>query len=295
MSTIVTIGICTFRRPQIANTLASLAKLILPLDTTLHIVVADNDDTPSAQVTVATAAEQVGLPVTYIHAPAHNIATARNACLAAAKGEYFAFIDDDEFAEPLWLSELLDTRRNSGAEIVLGPVIALYPPQAPRWALAADFHSTIPAEPHSAITAGYAGNVLLHLSSPTLTSLRFSERFGAEGGEDTDFFHRAHKAGARIAYAEKAVVYEPVPVSRANLSWLLKRRYRYGQTYALRLLDEKKPRLPHLLLATSKMLFCYAMVILTGLMPVHRRRWLLRGTLHLAVARTLWHNNPTSS
>lgn len=295
MSTIVTIGICTFRRPQIANTLASLSKVILPLDTTLHIVVADNDDTPSAQVTVATAAAQVGLTVTYIHAPAHNIAIARNSCLAAATGDYLAFLDDDEFAEPLWLSELLNTQRSTGADVVLGPIIALYPPQTPRWALAADFHSTAPAEPESTLTTGYAGNVLMNLTSPALTNVRFDERFGTAGGEDTNFFRRAHKAGARIAYNAKAIVYEPVPVSRANLKWLLRRHYRYGQTHAFMLLDEKKPRLPHLLHAATKMLFGYAMVILTCLMPVDRRRWLLRGTRHLAVLRTLWHNNPIST
>ncbi len=287
MSTIITIGICTFRRAHIVNTLASLAEQILPLNTTLHIVVADNDDTPSAQITVTDAAARFGLTVQYLHAPARNISIARNACLDAATGEYFVFLDDDELAENLWLSELLEKHRSSNAEIVLGPVFSLYPQGAPRWAVFGDFHSTKPDEPQSTITTGYAGNVLMKRDALALANLRFDERFGLRGGEDTDFFSRAHKAGARIAYAEKAVVHEPVPFNRISLAWLLKRRARYGETHAQALLDAKKPRIPNMIIAAAKMLTCYAMVPLTALSPVGRRRWLLRGTLHLGVVRAL--------
>ena len=45
--------------------------------------------------------------------------------------------------------------------------------------------------------------------------------------------------------------------------------------------------IPNMLLAAAKMAVCYAMVIVTALSPVGRRRWLLRGTLHLGVVRAL--------
>ena len=288
LTTRITIGICTYRRAQLAYTLASIAQVNLPLDTTLCIVVADNDDEPSAQVTVATAASEHGLDITYLHVPARNISLARNACLDAASGEYFAFIDDDELADPAWLTELLTTQRATSAEIVLGPVQALYLPTAPRWLRAGNFHSTYPvATKGGAISTGYCGNVLMKLGTPALKELHFRLDCGVTGGEDTDFFHRAHAAGAAIAYAKKAFVYEPVAPWRATLHWLLQRHYRYGQTHAALIIEANKPHAWNILLASTKMIFCYAMVILCCLMPLVRRRWLLRGTLHLAVMRTL--------
>jgi succinoglycan biosynthesis protein ExoM len=66
----IDICICTFQRPYVVNTLASVAAL-LPVDGfSIHVIVADNDESPSAQVLVREAAEQFGLTLTYVHAPA---------------------------------------------------------------------------------------------------------------------------------------------------------------------------------------------------------------------------------
>ena len=48
----VDIGICTFRRPQLRQTLRSLAGLRMPSGTTMRIMVADNDSAPSARAMV---------------------------------------------------------------------------------------------------------------------------------------------------------------------------------------------------------------------------------------------------
>jgi GT2 family glycosyltransferase len=48
-----------------------------------------------------------GLPVKLVHCPARNLSMARNTGIAAAAGEFVAFIDDDAVAEPNWLEELL--------------------------------------------------------------------------------------------------------------------------------------------------------------------------------------------
>src|SRR3954471_20358160 len=107
MSTVVDVGVCTFRRAAVADTLASLAGQMLPRDYALRVIVADNDETPSAEPVVRGAADAQGLDLTYVHAPARNISRARNACLEAATADWFAFIDDDETASPGWLSALL--------------------------------------------------------------------------------------------------------------------------------------------------------------------------------------------
>lgn len=44
----IDIGICTFRRPELETALLSLAMIDVPTGVSLRIIVADNDQTPSA-------------------------------------------------------------------------------------------------------------------------------------------------------------------------------------------------------------------------------------------------------
>ena len=95
-----------------------------------------------------------------------------------------------------------------------------------------DFHSTLPVWVGDEIRTGYTCNVLLRLASPHVAGRRFNLALGRTGGEDTEFFSHMHADGGKIAFAERAYVYEPVTESRADLGWLAKRRFRFGQTHA---------------------------------------------------------------
>ncbi|TKB57053.1 MAG: glycosyltransferase, partial [Mesorhizobium sp.] len=80
----IDICVCTFRRLELADTLRSIAAMDMPAGYNVGIVIADNDDTPTAEPLVAKLAGELKLPVTYRHAPARNISIARNACLDAS-------------------------------------------------------------------------------------------------------------------------------------------------------------------------------------------------------------------
>jgi succinoglycan biosynthesis protein ExoM len=283
--TTIDVCICTFRRMHVVKTLASLAEIELPFHSVMRVIVADNDDEPSAQVTVAQAAEQFGLNLHYIHAPARNISIARNACLDAATADLVAFIDDDELVTRGWLVALTTRQRELNAPIVLGPVQAVYGQGCKAWLIEGDFHSTKPVWVRNRIITGYAGNVLMVRNTPALASLRFRLDLGVSGGEDSDFFSRAHHAGAMIDYAPEALVYEPVPAERANLPWLLKRRYRFGQTHAMMLREANRGGHSDQIKAALKAIYSYAMVGLTCLHPVKRRFWRMRAMFH----RGVWH------
>src|SRR4051794_4289515 len=84
----VDVGVCTFRRAAVAETLASVGAQALPDHIRLRVIVADNDETPSAEAVVRAAAEAYGLDLVYVHAPSRNISLARNACLEAASGDF---------------------------------------------------------------------------------------------------------------------------------------------------------------------------------------------------------------
>lgn len=286
MTTAIDIAICTYRRPQLVDCLHSLATMTLPEGVALRVIVADNDSEPSAQTLVAKTAAELNLALTYVHAPSGNISIARNACLAAATGDFLAFIDDDQIASPGWLNAALTCMRDTSADVVLGPVRAVYPQGAPRWLIGSGFHDNLPAFVRGEIHTGYTGSTLMQRTSPAFSGLTFELAYGTTGGEDTDFFHRAHARGARIAYAPEAIMYEPVPPSRLSLRWLIRRRARYGQTRAATLRGSPH-RTRHILLATTKALVCFAVLPAFFVIPTGWRYWLLRGVFHASVARAL--------
>mgnify|MGYP001798137232 CR=1 FL=1 len=219
----VDICVCTFRRPSVAETLRTLFVQVLPADVEARIIVVDNDARPTAEATVRRAAETAGRSVRYMHHPGQNISAARNAALRASTSDLVAFIDDDETAPENWLATLLSKMKQSGADVVLGPVVSTYAEQAPGWMQRTAPHATQPVSVLGEITTGYTCNVLFNRSSPPLNDLCFDETLGRSGGEDTYFFARAYKHGARIAYTSEAPVFEPVPLERARLSWLVQR------------------------------------------------------------------------
>ncbi|AOF93803.1 glycosyltransferase family 2 protein [Sinorhizobium sp. RAC02] len=276
------IAVCTFRREALDDTLASLARLIVPEGVHLRIIVADNDAEPSARERVDAAQTAMPVELVYVHCPAGNISIARNACLDAADADFLAFVDDDETVEPLWLDRLLAEAETSGADVVLGPVQAVYAPEAPGWMRHGYFHSTHPVWVKGEIRTGYTCNVLMRLAAASIAGRRFDLALGRSGGEDTAFFDQVHAAGGRIAFAKDAWVREPVPASRARFSWLAQRRLRMGQTHG-RILAERHEgaaRWAAAVLATTKCTACFAAALALALLPARRNRFLLRGLLH---------------
>jgi len=286
----ITIAICTYKRAEIQQTLASIANQVLPEDVYIKVIVADNDIEPTMRQFIEETAKNLSITLTYIHAPSRNISIARNACLINCETQWLVFIDDDETASNTWLSELYKTALNENADVVLGPVISVYPNDAPNWIVKCDFHSTKPVFVNGVIETGYTGNTLLKLSSQYFENEMFNLSLGKSGGEDTDYLSRAFKKGAKFAFAENAIVHEPVPRERATLSWLIKRKFRMGQTYAstrYTAISGKLFKVKFMLQALSKFVFCLVMTILWCLYPSERYSWFLRGCFHFGVMTKL--------
>lgn len=285
----VDIAVCTFRRPELAETLRSLAAIAMPDGTAIRIIVADNDVRPSAAGLLDALRPEVPFEIDYVHCPAGNISIARNACLDNATGDYLAFVDDDETVSRDWLVRLLETAAATGAEAVLGPVRAGYDLSAPSWMRRGDFHSTRPVWVGGEIVTGYTCNVLLDLDSPALVGRRFNMALGRTGGEDTEFFTHMHEAGGRIAYASDALVYEIVPEKRASFQWLAKRRFRSGQTHG-RLLAQAAAgggKAVGIVRAAAKSGYCAVASLLFVASPVARSRYALRAIMHAGVVSGL--------
>lgn len=281
----IDVCICTYRRPAIAETLKAVAAQDARQSITLRVIVADNAPDGEARASICAMAEGLGLDLIYVHAPEKNISIARNACLAMAQADWLAFVDDDELPSSAWLKELVAEAKRGDWDAILGPVQAVYPEQSPSWLLHCDLHSTRPVWIRGRIETGYTGNVLLRRAAIERAGLAFRVELGRSGGEDNDFFYRFRDAGGRIGYAPAALVYEPVPIERCTLAYLLRRNFRQGQTHARRLKHYSSRRIAHLPLALTK-------AFLLGLAACQprtasRNRCLARAALHCGVVACL--------
>ncbi len=226
----VSICICTYRRPFVAETIASVLAQTALDRIEAEIVVCDDDPARSARAIVNGIAAPAPIPVRYVISGAGNVAAARNACLRAARGEWIAFIDDDETAEPDWLAGLLAAQVRHQADVVKGYVRGVYPPLTPPWVIAGNPYTRDYGATGSLISVVASGNVLFRRELAVENGVFFDERYGRSGGEDTHFFHRYAALGARMIACRDAVVNEIVPSDRVTVDYFRRRYLRLGQT-----------------------------------------------------------------
>src|SRR4051812_10046 len=100
----ISLCICTYKRPELLNRLlADLNSQDTGERFSFSIVVVDNDKFKSAEAVVQDFASRSSIPITYCVENRQNIALARNRAIEKAKGDFVAFIDDDEFPTGRWL------------------------------------------------------------------------------------------------------------------------------------------------------------------------------------------------
>lgn len=198
----------------------------LQLDCEWTVIVVDNDPAASGRE----AANPFGDPrVRYSVEPRPGVASARNAVLRAADDcDVLIFIDDDELPQPGWLTNLVRTHLVHDADVVSGPVTLVFEGPVDPWLEAIDSHLRLHRShlrTGDTITRAATNNLLLDLAKVRELGLRFDERFGLTGGEDSFFTGQLHQGGARMVWCAEAVVDDLVPAERANREYNLRRRY----------------------------------------------------------------------
>src|SRR5262245_31719149 len=119
-TTLVSACVATYRRPGLLDRLlAGLQAQALPPGVALEVVLVDNDATASAEA-VARRWQAAGLDLRYETQPEPNISLTRNRTVAEARGDWLAFVDDDEVPAPDWLAQLLAAAEAHRADVVFG-------------------------------------------------------------------------------------------------------------------------------------------------------------------------------
>jgi succinoglycan biosynthesis protein ExoM len=225
-SSTVQVCIVTFKRPNVLVTALQSVRdqqFVTQPRPQVTVLVVDNDEHQSG----CDAFEKVfgcGNPVArYVVATPQGVVRARNRALdESTDADFVAFLDDDEFASPRWLEGLLLAQRQFDADVVTGPVIPVFE-NAPRWVVRGGFFNCESHRTGAEVKFVASSNTLLR--SSIARRFRFDLRFDRSLSEDTDFFMRVKKGGARIIWANEAEVYETVPQQRTTRKWLLRRAY----------------------------------------------------------------------
>lgn len=233
----VAICVATLQRPMLLEALLeSLGKLVFhkrsPAE--LFLVVVDNDEGETARAVVERARDQVPFPIVYTVEPRRGIPHARNCGVKVALregAEFVAFIDDDEVAHPDWLDELLDVQQRFQADVVSGPSLPRYAPEVEQWVIEGGFFNYPRYTTGEVIPIAATNNALVAAHLFHDTSEPFDPAFGLSGMDDSHFFMRVKQAGAKLVWADEAVVEEFIPASRARTRWIVKRAFRIGNGY----------------------------------------------------------------
>ena len=242
----VAVCACTYKRPEgLRALLAGVAALTFH-DTAarlgawprLMVVIADNEGSEGARAICAGFHHPETMPIVYVHEPRRGIPFARNACLdhLPPNCDVFAFVDDDEVPAPDWLDQLLSAQAKTGADVVAGRVMPVFENGTPDWIAAGGFFGA-PRRSYDLdmprlddlqeLDRAATNNVLVRAVAVQGAGLRFDTTgFALSGGSDTLFFRTLRERGCLIVFARRAVVYDHIPASRANLRYMVRERFR---------------------------------------------------------------------
>jgi glycosyltransferase involved in cell wall biosynthesis len=223
--------IASYRRPErLGALLCALDAQVFPGERPeIWLVVADNDAAQSARPVCDALARRLSLPLRYAIEPRKGIPFARNAAVAAAgDAQWIAFIDDDETPDPRWLATLLRVQRETGADVVTGPVLPHFERRPAPWVEQGGFFASTRRPTGTALDTAYTHNALVRAQALAGRTALFDVGFTLGVGEDAELFGRLASEGFRIVWADEAVVHESVPPERASARWLLRRGFVVG-------------------------------------------------------------------
>jgi glucosyl-dolichyl phosphate glucuronosyltransferase len=239
----VSVIICTHNRVKMLElTILSIIKQDFDPNR-YEIIVVDNASQDGTRDFMIMYSEKTLTPsIRYVYEPRLGSSWARNAGWQAARGNYVAYIDDDESAEPSWLRLLMSgfERHSTSIAAVGGTVVLEWGGKKPNW-----LPNTL-EKFYSGVDFGPNARILTNEEYPLTANLAIRREMYDEiggfrtalghvgnmpsGGEDIDLLRRIRSNRADIFYEPKAVVYHHIPKTRQRRRWILKRCYAGGMS-----------------------------------------------------------------
>lgn len=235
----VSVVVCTYNRADMLDAaLRSLAQLKTDGRFDYEIVVVDNASTDHTPEVVERFASWCPVHLVHVVEREQGISAARNRGVHEARGQWIAYFDDDQAADPGWLAGLIETAGQTGARCVGGAVHLALPegapadlPQVCRRMLGESLGPAAPCPYNRSLTPG-TNNLMLHRS--LFDEVGLFDKSLAEGGEDADLLHRMRLAEIDAWYTPRAVVYHIIPEYRLSPAYFRWTNLRHGGHIARR-------------------------------------------------------------
>jgi GT2 family glycosyltransferase len=223
----VSVVVCTYNGGRtLEQCLRSLEALDYP-DCEV-IVVNDGSTDNTADILARWQMDHRQSPLKVIHQPNKGLSTARNAGLQAATGALIAYTDDDCFADPDWLTHLVDQLLRSGAAAVGGPNLTPEDGWLPACVAAAPGQPTHVLESDQ-VAEHIPGCNMLFRREALETINGFDPQY-RKAGDDVDVCWRLQQAGYWITFAPAAFVWHH---RRCGPRAYLRQQAGYGEAEAL--------------------------------------------------------------
>jgi len=278
---LLSVIVCTYRRERLLGAcLDGLAVQETAGLSGVEVVVVDNCPAGSARPAVdAPRPVAPGLRLRYVNEPRTNVAHARNTGLGLARGDFIAFIDDDNRPPPDWARTIVGAALARDAAIVLAPIVPLIEDGSAAQALGRWFRRDVAALADGTVAwrgDGYIPgsrtcNVLVRRDVALSCGVApFDPVFGRSGGEDIDYFIRIGRGRPRVVACPEALIHEVIPADRATPAHVLRREYQGGHNYARVLLKNRPSKVATVadisLRACAKLALCGAPLLVFGLL-----------------------------
>jgi glycosyltransferase involved in cell wall biosynthesis len=200
-------------------------------------LVVDNNSTDGTREVIETFAQSVSFSVRYVWEKRQGRSAALNAGIAAAKGDIIAFTDDDVLLHNDWLKSLKSTFDRFDCAAVAGRVVPSWNHPKPDW---------LKMEEQQAVVNFELGDEFKQIHFPPLgANSAFRKQVFASHGlfrldlgvrgskhtitcDDTEFGNRLIRAGEKIVYDPRAIVYHPVAAERTTKKYFLTWYYYNG-------------------------------------------------------------------
>lgn len=205
----ISLIICTRNRcAALAPCLEQLRRIHLPAEQ-WEAVIVDNGSTDGTRALLERFSQEVPFRVTVVVLDQPGLGRARNAGIAAAKGDILAFTDDDCYVDPNFLSSISQILRSNDVGCIGGRILLHDPTDAP---VTIKVDETVEVlEPFSFVEAGFIHGANMAVKREVIDRLGgFDANLGGGnpiGGEDVDFFARASQTGFRVGYFPQPLVY----------------------------------------------------------------------------------------